>query len=64
MYLSVAQKNFATCTVVLEVGKHILSAIVISTKNVIMTDNVVRFCVSKVVPTGSWGGGVTKFPTC
>ncbi len=43
-------------TVELEVRKHILSVIVMSTKSVIMTDNVVMFCVSEVVPTRSWGG--------
>ncbi len=62
-YLSAAQKNVATTPlfftiyniVVLEVREHILSAIVMSTKSVITTDNVVMFCVSEVVPTRLWG---------
>ena len=49
IYLSFGQKNFAATplfftifsTVELEVGKHILSAIAMSSKSVIMTDNVV-----------------------
>ena len=44
-------------TIELEVGKHILSAIAMSSKIVPMTDNVVVFCVSEMVPTRLWGGG-------
>ncbi len=61
IYLSFGQNNFAATplfftifsTVGLEVGKHIA----MSSKSVIMTDNVVMFCVSEMVPTRSWWGG-------
>ena len=39
-----------------KIGHLFKSTIVTSTKSVIMTDNVVMFCLSEVVPTRSWVG--------